>query len=425
METINITGIDEKAYYECLNNGLEVYLFPISNRKQSSATLIAKFGSKDVEFIPYNSSEMVSIQDGVAHFLEHRLCTDKDGNDLFDFYDKTGTDFNASTSPFRTHFHITCAKNLKQNLIHLIDAIQDAAFNSEAIEKEKEIIEQEIKRKNDDSYSNLIKEAKKNTFCNHPILHDTLGSIDDIKSINKEVLELCYKTFYIPSNMQLVVTGNFDKNEIIKAIRENQSSKTFDNHKIVLKEYDEPDDVNKEYSEVYYPIDLPKLKFKIKIPLTNLKNINNYDLYLDILFRIILGSTSIVNERIKEKGYLSYNLSIGSDEIDNHNIVTISAEGNYLDKVIEEIKKCLNGFSVTEDDLLRYQKVLISNEVLSYDDVVNTREYIEFMLEQYNKFQNDEIGRIKSLNNIDFRKVIKNIDLSHISITVARPKEIK
>jgi predicted Zn-dependent peptidase len=425
MEAINITGIEEKLYYECLDNGLEVYLFPILNRKQASASFIAKFGSKDVEFIPYNSSEMMSIQDGVAHFLEHRLCTDKDGNDLFNFYDKTGTDFNASTSSFRTHFYFTCTKDLKSNLIHLIDSIQDAVFNSETIEKEKGIIEQEIKRKNDDSYSNLIKETKKNVFCNHPILHDTLGSIEDITSINKEVLELCYKTFYIPSNMQLVVTGNFDKDEIIEIIRENQSSKNFNNHKIVLKEYDEPDNVNKEYSEVYYPIDIPKLKFKIKIPLTNIKSIDNYDLYLDILFRTILGSTSIANERIKEKGYLSYNLGIGSDEIDNHYIVTINAEGNYLEEVIKEIKECLSNFSVTEDDLSRYQKVLISNEILSYDDVIDTRKYIEFMIKQYNKFLNDEIGRIKSLNFVDFQKVIKNIDLSHISIAIARPKEIK
>ncbi len=73
------------------------------------------------------------------------------------------------------------------------------------------------------SYFRLIE----NMYKEHPIRVDIAGTIESIAEITKEYLYLCYNTFYHPSNMMLVVVGNFDKENILKLVKENQDKKEF------------------------------------------------------------------------------------------------------------------------------------------------------------------------------------------------------
>lgn len=424
MEIINITGIDEKLYYEKLPNGLEVYLFPMLRRHRSAVKFMTKFGGKDVEFVPYDGTEMIKVREGVAHFLEHRLCTDKHGRDLFDFYAKSGAWFNATTSSYTTSYHFDCTINLIDNLIYLLDSIQDADFKEEDIEKEKGIIEQEIKRKKNNSYTLLYEESVNNTFWNYPIRNKTLGNIDDIMNINKEMLTLCYKTFYQPHNMALIVTGNFDVDGLITEIRKNQSSKTFlPKKEIILKEYEEPNTVPREYSEIIHSVDVPKLRMKIKVPLHELKKLPNYDLYIGITFMVNFGSTSLFVERMKQKGYMGYNLGMNFGEQAGYVIITINYEGDSFKEIESEIKKVLTNLTVNEEELERYKKVYISNEVIAFEGVTGARDYFEYMLTEYGKIINDEMGRTKTLNLSELKDVVDCLNLSNISTTILRPNK--
>ena len=48
-----------------------------------------------------------------------------------------------------------------------------------------------------------------------------------IKEINSSILNLCYSTFYHPSNMYLVVVGDIDVDTTLNLIKANQSTKDF------------------------------------------------------------------------------------------------------------------------------------------------------------------------------------------------------
>ena len=270
----------------------------------------------------------------------------------------------------------------------------------------------------------LFEEYLKNIFCVHPVRSKLGGSVEDVMSVNKKVLETCYHTFYHPSNIFLVVTGNFDVDEVLDVIRRNQLSKKFSStKKIVKKEYDEPNRVNKEVGELRFPIDIPKMKFNIKIPLTNLEKIPNYDLYIDTIFRVVFGPTSLFVEQMKEKGYITNNYGIYFEKIDNHYIVTADADGHYLDEIQKEIRKTIKKLEVNEEELERYKKCYIKSEIMAYENVISAREYIKYMLIEYGKIMNNEIGRIKSLNIEELNKVISALDLTNISVTVLKPKK--
>ena len=68
----------------------------------------------------------------------------------------------------------------------------------------------------DDPYSVLYEKALYNSFIKHPIKIPVIGDIENVKSITKEDLYECYNTFYNPSNMFIVITGNVDPEKTIK-----------------------------------------------------------------------------------------------------------------------------------------------------------------------------------------------------------------
>ena len=99
MEKINFSEeLELEGYYEKLDNELEVYLVPMENKDKYFLTYATKFGSTTTTFTPGDSKREVTVPDGIAHFLEHKMFEQEDGVDPFTFFSKSGTDANASTN---------------------------------------------------------------------------------------------------------------------------------------------------------------------------------------------------------------------------------------------------------------------------------------------------------------------------------------
>ena len=229
MKEIDLCGLDQSVYYEKLDNGLEVYLIPFKNKKNYIMTYVTKFGSLYTTFVPYNGKEYITVPDGIAHFLEHKMFEQEDGIDPFTFASKSGTYSNASTDFNSTRYYFEGSKNFKENLNYLLDFVGSPYFTDTNVEKEKGIIAEEIKQYDDEIYWFMEKEIYKSLFHkdNHRI--DIAGTVDTINKITKEDLYNTYYTYYQPSNMFLVVAGDFDKEEAIDIVRNNTNEEKTDN----------------------------------------------------------------------------------------------------------------------------------------------------------------------------------------------------
>ena len=227
MKKINIAKIDEEIFYDKLDNGLEVFFYPRENCQNVYATLTTKFGSIYKSFVPIGKTKFLTVPDGIAHFLEHKIFAQEDGEDVALFFEKSGTSYNAHTSLKSTTYEVSGPNNMIQNILFLLDYVQSPYFTLENVEMEKGIIKEEINMCNDNPWNILYYKIRYNTFKEDPIRYSISGSISDIDKINKELLYECYNTFYHPSNMFLVVTGNFDKEQLLKCIKENLDKKNF------------------------------------------------------------------------------------------------------------------------------------------------------------------------------------------------------
>src|SRR5690606_33415336 len=98
--------------------------------------------------------------------------------------------------------------------------IETPYFTKESIENEKKIIKEEIMMYDDDKDTITTQKLYEMMFWVHPILHDILGTIDDIKKINKEQLETVYHHFYKSPNRQLIICGDLDFDDLKQRLYE-------------------------------------------------------------------------------------------------------------------------------------------------------------------------------------------------------------
>ena len=95
---------------------------------------------------------MHRFPDGIAHFLEHKLFEQKEVPSVMEKFSELGDYSNAFTNYLNTAYYFSGTENFLESLNFLLDYVQEPYFTDENVEKEKGIIEQEIKMYKDQPF---------------------------------------------------------------------------------------------------------------------------------------------------------------------------------------------------------------------------------------------------------------------------------
>jgi len=416
MNKIDVYRINETIYHEKLKNGLNVYFCVKENCQNVYATFTTKFGSMHKTFVPNKKNKMITVPNGVAHFLEHKIFAQEKGEDVSSFYEKSGTSYNAHTSLKNTTYEVNGPNNVYENVIFLLDYVQSPYFTEENIEVEKGIIKEEINMCKDNPWNTLYDKIRYNAFNEEGIKNSIAGEISDINKITKELLYDCYNTFYHPTNMFLVVTGNFDKDKLLQMIKDNQENKEFEEVlPIKIKKIDEKDNVYKEKEIIKLNTNIAKYAYNIKIPFISIKGIpkRKIILYLYIIFNILFDDTSEFSYNLKEKGIITQNIAIDMINTDKHILISLINETNNYKLLGESIKETLSNINIHEKDLNRKKKVFISNELFGYENIVTINDIIVDNILFDGSLNEDVIKIIESLNIKELTNLLKELNLSN------------
>lgn len=424
MKTINMQVVNEKIFYEKLDNGLEVYLYNKETFHNNYVTFTTKFGSVYNEFVPLGEDKMIKVPNGVAHFLEHKVFEQENDPQPTEFFSESGTIYNAYTTFKNTTYLFSGANNLENNINFLLDYVQSPYFTLVNVENEKGIICEEINMCNDRPTDLLYEEIRKNTFFNNKFKESIIGTTEEVNSITKDMLYTCYNTFYHPSNMVLVITGNFNPSEIIDLVKENQSKKEFPKpSKISIKEVKEKDKVVKKESVIYSNTDIPKVSYNIKVPFDKEVVKRKFSLYLYILFSCLFDDTSEFDERLKNNNIITSGVYFNLLNCDTHILISLINETYKYKELIKEIQDNLNNLNISKEDFERKKKVLISNEISIYDNIEIVNEMIIDNVIFENKLSENIITLIKELNYEELLEVIKRLDLSNNTTVTLKNSE--
>ena len=421
MKKIKLKESNEIIYYDKLDNGLEVYLYNKDNFHSNYVTFTTKFGSVYNEFVPIGESKMIKVPHGVAHFLEHKVFEQENDPQPMEFFSETGAVTNAYTTFKNTTYLFECSNDLIKNINYLLDFVQSPYFTDENVEEEKGIINEEINMCNDRPADKLYEEIRKNIFSNNNFKDSIIGTHKDISDIDKNILYTCYNTFYHPSNMFLVVTGNFNPDEVFNAIKENQDKKKFkEQEEIKIKKIKENDEVVKKESILNINTEISKVSYNIKLPFNKKIDKRKYSLYLYIIFACLFDDTSLLDEKLKKDNIITNSIYFNLLNCDTHILISLINETNKYNELLDNIKETLSNIEINKDDFERKKKVLISNELFLYDNIEVVNEMIIDNILFDNKLIDNIIPIIKELNYEELCSVIDSLNLDNNTIVILK-----
>lgn len=429
MEKIRINGIEEVIYYETLSNGLQVYLLPNTNVKNFYITFNTHFGSMYTEFKHQNEKSYTKVPNGVAHYLEHLMFNMPDGS-AFDYFSKLGSSVNAFTSYDLTCYEVFASKYFKENLNYLLDYVQTPYFTKEMINNERGIITEEIKMYDNNPNTELVWGMNRNVFVKDKRKNLISGTVNDIKKITLEDIEVCYNTFYHPSNMFIVITGNFNPEEALAIISENQAGKEFKEYKKpIIKKQVEPKYVIKEKEVKEMNVETNKVNVAFKIPLKKLLDtkipIVRLRTYIHLINQVKFGSSSHLKERLVNGGIILNGMGVRTTYTDDYLVLNIVTETEYPERFIDILKEEVKHIRITKEDLIRKSRTFISNYILHFDDIESVNYDIQTDIIEFNKICDNMLNVYEELNILELNKLINVLKYDISSILIIKPFDKK
>ncbi len=422
MKEIELKGIKEIVYYDKIEN-LPVYVWKNDKVKGAFSSLCVNFGSIHQEFKINGKNKYYKIPSGIAHFIEHLNFYEPDGTTATDFYAQYGSEVNAFTTFDYTCYHLYSTKEFKANLNHLLDFVLTPSFTKKMVNKEKNIIIEELSMDEDFPDTKLYFTHYADLFHKYKYKESITGKKEDVESTKIEDIEFVYNTFYHPKNMFLVVTGNVNPYDVFKIVEENIKQKKvlpYKNPK--LKNYREETSVVSSLTEIFGNVETPKVKISLKTPLSVFKNINPIELRLITSLLVVsnFGPTSDLKEYLMEKELINY-MNASRIFIEDYLIFTVTLETKYPKEVIKEIKNQFNHLMITEENLRRKINASIATLVLKYDDIMSVNTTMQEEILTFNGVVENEKDHLEHITLEDVNKVIKKLDSKNIAVTILNP----
>lgn len=317
-------------------SGLTMLLCPMPGYSTAYATFTANVGSVDTGFKTQDDDAFVDVPEGIAHFLEHKMFENEDG-DAFAKYAKTGASANAYTSFDKTTYLFACTDRFEESLEILLDFVRRPYFTKESVQKEQGIIGQEIRMYDDDGEWRVQFNLLQALYHNHPVRIDIAGTVESIAEIDDQLLYRCYRTFYNLNNMVLCVAGNFDIDAVLR-VADRVIKPDEKPVEIERRHVDEPESICKPLVEQKFAVAAPLFQFGFKgcggNPRENLKN----QILDEILAEIIAGDASPLYRRMYDAGII--NSTFGSEIMAGRDYMCaiFSGESREPERVADEIK---------------------------------------------------------------------------------------
>ncbi|MGM9877525.1 MAG: M16 family metallopeptidase [Bacilli bacterium] len=408
--------VREDVYYEKLENGVEVYLYPTDKTKNFYLSISVKYGARINKYKINN--KVYDIIPGSAHFLEHKVMALSENPEISKRINELGSLANAWTSYYGTNYNIFGSINLRENLKLLLDIFYNIDINEKCVNEEKGIIGEEIDMYKDQIDSYMSTKILSNLFHNSYIKKTVVGEREDIEKITAKSLNRIYKDYYGTNNTFIVVTGNFDKDIILEDIKEYMKD-IKSNKKQLPKRIKRKDKetVRINYEEIKKDMrnDRVKYAFKIDKRRFNIKNDNLLRYYINIILSNNFSATSKLYEQYKNEEII-INMGSNVNIIDDYVIIGVSALTKDANIFINRIKEDILNISIDEISFERKKKLFLKSYILDFDNIEDVEYNISSSVMLENKVDFNEYSMIKNMKYSVAKNIINNLDFKNYSI---------
>ncbi|MCM2674695.1 M16 family metallopeptidase [Alkalicoccobacillus plakortidis] len=406
-----------------LANGVRILVEPISTVRSVSMGIWVGTGSR-------NETQK---ENGLSHLLEHMLFKGthtRSPQDIAEAFDQIGGQVNAFTSKEYTCYY---AKVLDEHSFIALDVLQDMFFNStfdeEELEKEKNVIGEEIRMVEDtpdDLVHELLSEA---CYGSHPLAYPILGTDQTLSSFTSADLRAYMDRFYTGDYVVISVAGNIDETLIEQLKTTFAKVKPTVQTEILTKpQFVQEQRIRaKEAEQAHLCIGYNGLA------------IDDPSIYSLVLLNNSFGGSmsSRLFQEIREKRGLCYSVFSYHSSFSDSGLLTLYAWNGYiqLDALVEAVEETTHEMAekgMTEKELKNGKEQLKGSLMLSLESTnsrMSRNGKNELMLRQHRTMDEmlDEINSVTldSVNELSERILTSKPALSLVSTTGEWPNALK
>jgi len=395
-------------------NGVRVVLEKIPTVRSVTIGVWIGTGSRD---------EIVS-NNGISHFIEHMLfkgTKTRHAREIAEAFDRVGGQVNAFTSKEYTCLY---ARVLDDYAAYAVDILADMLFNSlfdeTELNKEKQVVSEEIKMYEDtpdDRVHDLLSQA---TYKEHPLGYSILGTEESLSRFDKELLINHLKSHYFPENLVISIAGNVDEACI------QQIERIFGKHK-------EKHTVETPIKPFFYPGKIAKKKdteqAHLCIGFDGVPNGDEAIYPLIVLNNIIGGSmSSRLFQEVREERGLAYSIFSYHSAYKDSGLFTIygGTGAEQVDVLFDTIFVTIDNIlekGVTEKELKNSQEQIKGNLMLSLESTssrMNRNAKNELLLQKHRSL--DEIIQlVEGVTMKDIKNIAEQLFQHDYSCSVISP----
>jgi len=402
MENLLFNPVKDERY--TLDNGLVVLL------KQSKRLPLVSIQT----WVKVGSIYEDDKNNGISHFLEHLVFkgTKKYSvEQISKTLERYGAILNAGTSKeFTLYFTDIPKEGLNDALDVLAQLVFEATFPEEELERERNVVIEEIKRF-EDNPGNVLYEGFNNLlFKDSPYKRRILGTQEVIRNLSRDEIIKYYKKFYHPKNMILSICGDFEIEEVKNLIKQKFGSYNSDKQTNQLLTLDES-----SKGEIF---EIKKHKVQHTYFLCGFlgPKIDEKHQYTGDVLSIILGEgiSSRLYKILREEKMLVYEIDSGFYTQLGPSVFYISGvcERKNLEKVISEVKSILNELKEkgpNSEEIEKAKRIIttrwyLNNETmhskassLAWWEMFKSLEELNKYLENINKVSSNDVKEFLSI----------------------------
>jgi len=294
--------------------------------------------------INVGSRDELNQEHGIAHFIEHMLFKGTRKRKTYHILSRledVGGELNAYTTKEETAIHASFLKDDYERAIELIsDITYNSVFPEKEIEKEKDVVLEEINSYRDTPSELIFDDFEELIFSNQPIGRNILGSPESVKSYSQDMIFNFISNNYNTCEMVFCSVGNITNEKILTLfktyfkdiITDNKKSRTGNTWKY------KPSSLTKKMDTFQNHCIIGNLAYDLK---------DERRMRMFLLNNILGGQglNSRLNLSLREKNGLAYNVESSFNPYSDTGVFSIyfGTDTQYLDKsiaiVMEELRK--------------------------------------------------------------------------------------
>ena len=389
-----------------LPNGMTVLIEELPVMRSVSVGILVGFGSK----------HEVPDKGGIAHFIEHMLfkgTARRTPQQIAEEIDAVGGRINAHTSKEYTSYYAIVLDNHVDLAVDILsDMYLNSLFKQEEIDRERNVILEEISMYEDTPDEKIHDLAAQNIWDGHVLGNPIIGTVDSVKAMTREDMLDCMRTHYTPDNTIIAIAGNVNTAEVLALVTEKFGSATGKKQEISIPE-----------TKVVPGTKVIKKKTEQAHLCLSVKGVSylNTDRFTFSILSSVLGGSmsSRLFQKVREEKGLVYSIYSYPTFYREGGLFTIyvgmqlKAAHEVLDIIQREVRS-IRDTGITVEELYRAKEQLKGHMVLNMEDTSSRMSWLLKSKYYYEKVQSveDVMAKVDAVTAGDVQRLANEFFIS-------------